>query len=293
LRDLADGPGKFEAAFVEVEGCDGALRVLRGGRADSGGNVVVLLHGRGHAGPMWFPIMGALAARARVLAVDLPGFGLSGTPPALGRRASAEDALSFFAGPVEAALAREVETGDAHRFVLVGHSLGGLVCAEVALRARVPVSRLALIDAMGMGPHMTRAARIFFRLHPERLAAIVGRRLFDRLNPPAPTPLGRRVAHLEHELFRARPEARRAAARAFDLFCPLAGVVFNRREDFARLGVSTMLLWGQLDPALPIENAAIARMRLPASELVAFPAFGHSPHLEAPEEVLPHLLTLF
>jgi pimeloyl-ACP methyl ester carboxylesterase len=292
LRELADGPGHFEAAFVEAPGCDGPLRVLRGGRADAAGDVVVLLHGRGHAAPMWFPIMGALAERARVLAVDLPGFGLSGTPPALSWRARPEAGLGFFVEPVEAVLAREVETGGARRFVVVGHSLGGLVGAELALRARVPVARLALIDAMGMGPLMTRAGRVFFRLHPERLAAILGRRLFERLNPPAPTPLGRRVADLEHELFGARPQARRAAARAFDLLCPLVGVVFNRGELFARLNVSTVLLWGQLDPALPAENAAIARSRLPVVELVAFPALGHSPHLEAPEKVLPHLLGL-
>ena len=271
----------------------GALRLLRGGVAPHGGETVVLLHGRGHAAPVWFPCWPALAARHSLLAIDLPGFGQSAAPavPARGRRPDAETALAAFVDPIEACLAAEVAGGRPSGLALVGHSLGGLVALELALRARLPVRRLVLIDAMGLGPPMTRAGRVFFRLHPERLLRWLGPRLFGRLNPSPPTPLGRRVAALELELL-ATPTAapaRAAAARAFDALCPLSGPAFHRRARLPEIAAPVFVLWGARDAALPpaLVSEACAELRVARSLILER---GHSPHLEAPEEVLPPLL---
>jgi pimeloyl-ACP methyl ester carboxylesterase len=288
LRELAQTAG-VEVSGAPVPGCHVELRALRAGRAAAGGQVVVLLHGRGHAGSVWFPHIEALAARQPVLAPDLPGFGASGAAP-LGPGAGPEDAVGFFVDPIEALLAGEIAAGRARSFVLVGHSLGGLVAVELALRGRLPVVRLALIDPMGLGPLMTLGGRLFFRLHPERLATALGRRLFERLNRSPPTPLGRRIAALEYELLTARSPSRRTAARAFDLLCPLTGPVFSRREDLSHLKGSVLVLWGERDAALPSANAGFAALRVAGAQIVSFPALGHSPHLEAPHQVLPALL---
>lgn len=270
----------------------GALRLLRGGVASGGGETVVLLHGRGHAAPVWFPCWLALSARHRLLAIDLPGFGQSAAPalPA-GRRLDAETALAAFVDPIEACLAAEVAAERAQGLALVGHSLGGLVALELALRARLPVRRLVLIDAMGLGPAMTGAGRVFFRLHPERLLRWLGPRLFGRLNPSPPTPLGRRVAALELELLAApiAAPARAAAARAFDALCPLWGPVFHRRARLSELAAPALLLWGARDAALPpaLVSAACAELRAAQSLILDH---GHSPHLDAPDEALPPLL---
>ena len=270
----------------------GALRLLRGGVAPGGGETVVLLHGRGHAAPIWFPCWPALAARHPLLAIDLPGFGQSEAPalPAR-RRLDAETALAAFVDPIEACLAAEVAAGRAPGLALVGHSLGGLVALELALRGRLPVRRLVPIDAMGLGPAMTGAGRIFFRLHPERLLRWLGPRLFGRLNPSPPTPLGRRVAALELELLAAptAATARAAAARAFDALCPLSGPVFHRRARLPELATPSFLLWGARDAALPpaLCSAACAELRAAQSRILAH---GHSPHLDAPDEAVPPLL---
>jgi pimeloyl-ACP methyl ester carboxylesterase len=294
LAELArDAPGG-----VRIETCvpssGGALRLVRGGAAAAaGGETVVLLHGRGHAAPIWFPCWPALAARHPLLAIDLPGFGQS-APPALPgrlRRSDAEMALGAFVDPIEACLAAEVAAGRASGLALVGHSLGGLVALELALRARLPVRRLVLIDAMGLGPAVTRAGRVFFRLHPERLQRWLGPRLFGRLNPSPPTSLGRRVAALELELLSApaAAPARAVAARAFDVLCPLFGPVFHRRGRLAEIAVPVFLLWGARDAALPAANAAAARAELRAATILIL-SQGHSPHLDAPEQALPPLL---
>ena len=308
LAELArDAPGGLRGEiWSPPDGAGGALRVLRGGRDTVGdsrrdgdgdraaGEAVVLLHGRGHAASIWFPCWPALAARHALIAVDLPGFGQSAAPigpPAAGVDGP-EAALAAFVDPVERLLQAEVTAGRAPAgFALVGHSLGGLIALELALRGRLPVRRLALIDGMGLGPGMTGSGRLFFRLHPERLARWLGARLFGRLNPSPPTPLGRRLAALELELLtdRAAAPARAGAARAFDALCPLIGPVFHRQARLGEIAAPVFLLWGERDAALPVAGATAARALLPAATGLIL-ARGHSPHLEAPDEALPPLL---
>lgn len=255
----------------------GTLRVLEGGE----GPPVVLLHGRGHAAPMWFSYLTVLARGRRVLAVDLPGFGLSSPPE--GALRTAEDGVRFFTEPVEELL----QTLAPGPVAVVGHSLGGLVAVELALRGKVPVERLVLIDSMGLGPEMTSLARGFFRAGPERVARTLGRRLFDRLLPPPETPLGRRLGALGYELL-AVPEGRPRAAKAFNTLVPLVGGVFHRGEQLASVKQPVLLVWGEKEDTLPVSLAVEAAKQLPEVRLLRVMA-GHSPHLERPEVVLPAL----
>src|SRR5262249_44751094 len=155
------------------------------------GPPVVLLHGRGHAAPMWWPLLPELGRQHRVVAFDLPGFGHSspglwaGAWPSPGARisilgplsaADQEAALRFFVDPIEDALVQM----DLARPAIVGHSLGGLVAIELALRGKVKPARLVLIGAMGLGPQAMFSSRLLFHLDPERLARLVGPSLWMR-----------------------------------------------------------------------------------------------------------------
>lgn len=255
----------------------GALRVLEGGE----GPPVVLLHGRGHAAAMWFSYLTVLARGRKVLAVDLPGFGLSSAPE--GALRTGEDGVRFFTEPVEELLA----TLAPGPVAVVGHSLGGLVALELALRRKVAVERLVLIDSMGLGPEMTPLARAFFRAGPERVAKTLGPQLFDRLLPPPETPLGRRLGALGYELL-AVPGGRPQAAKAFNTLVPLVGGVFHRGEQLETVKQPVLLVWGEKEDTLPVSLAVEASKRLPEARLLRV-VEGHSPHLERPEVVLPAL----
>lgn len=246
----------------------GELRLLEGGE----GRPVVLLHGRGNAASMWLPLLPELARRHRVLAVDLPGFGCSSVPQ--GPLKTAEDGLRFFVEPVEAVLSA-LAPGP---MTLVGHSLGGLVALELALRRRVPVGRLVLVDAMGLGPEMARDARLFFRVGPERVARVLGPKLFRRLAPLPDTAENRRMEALAYELLTV-PGGRPEATRAFNTLVPLTGGVFHRFERLGEVKLPTLLYWGEQDTVLPVSLAEAALKIMPEARLVRVPA-GHSPHLE-------------
>ncbi|HEX8821913.1 MAG TPA: alpha/beta hydrolase [Archangium sp.] len=282
------GPGPVEAELlgelapaVVARMCPlaggGALRVLEGGE----GPPVVLLHGRGHAASMWWPLLPELVREHRVLAVDLPGFGCSSVPQ--GPPRTAEDGLRFFVEPVEEVLS----TLAPGPLTLVGHSLGGLVSLELALRGRVPVERLVLVDAMGLGPEMALDARLYFRVGPERVARVLGPKLFGRIAPLPDTPPNRRLMAMEYELM-AVPGGRPEATRAFNTLVPLMGGVFHRVGRLGEVKQPTLLLWGEHDTVLPVSLAEGVEKVLPHARIARVPA-GHSPHLEQTDRVLSEL----
>ncbi|EPX63054.1 Menaquinone biosynthesis related protein, putative DHNA-CoA thioesterase [Cystobacter fuscus DSM 2262] len=273
LGELA--PGVVPRACPLAGG--GTLRLLEGGE----GPPLVLLHGRGSAASTWFPLLPALVREHRVLAVDLPGFG--GSPAAPGPLRTAEDGLRFFVEPVEAVLSA-LAPGP---MTLVGHSLGGLVALELALRGRVPVERLVLVDAMGLGPEMAREARLYFRVGPERLARVLGPKLFGRIAPLPDTPHRHRLMALDYELMTVSG-GRTRATRAFNTLVPLTGDVFHRRERLGEVKPPTVYLWGENDGVLPVSLAEAAVRAQPCARLVRVRT-GHSPHLEQPECLLSAL----
>src|SRR5437773_12474084 len=92
---------------------DGPVHVADFGGA---GPTMVLVHGLGGSHANWLAVGPALAAHARVLAPDLPGFGR--TPPA-GRAAHVHAGVA----PVGSL----PDPGAGGAAILVGHSMGGLI----------------------------------------------------------------------------------------------------------------------------------------------------------------------
>ncbi|AUX47464.1 alpha/beta hydrolase [Sorangium cellulosum] len=275
LEELAAGSPPF--VVRRRAALSATLRCLEGGS----GSPVVLLHGRGNAATTWFPLLPELARRHRVVALDLPGFGHASSPPFEG--GGFEEGLRFFVEPVEELLL-EMDLGGA---ALVGHSLGALVAAEIALRRRARPRKLALIAAMGVGPVMTASSRAYFRASPERLVRVLGAGLFRRVHPPRPTPLGERLAALHNELY-AVPDGRVAPVAAFNALFPAFGPVPHRLSRLGEIDIETLVLWGERDDVFPAPIGIAAAAAIPRSTLRLLP-LGHAPHLEDPALVLPEL----
>lgn len=116
----------------------GRLRYTKRGTAD---NAVLLIHGFGGDLDNWLFNADALAEKATVYALDLPGHGQStktlGDPTVGGL---AKVVLAFMDA---------VKVDKAH---LVGHSLGGAIAMEVARTHKNRVKTLTLISSAGLGP---------------------------------------------------------------------------------------------------------------------------------------------
>lgn len=104
---------------------------------------LVLVHGGAHGAWCWEPTVDLLDAPA--LAVDLPPKALRGVPAP--EQLPAELLSITLDDFVTSALA-DVDAVGIDRFVLVGHSMGGLTIAEMACRAADRVAHLVFVSCM-------------------------------------------------------------------------------------------------------------------------------------------------
>src|SRR2546425_7438444 len=130
---------RVQSGFVDI----GALRVhhMHGGR----GTAVVFVHGLGSSGYMeWRHTLESIAARHRVFAPDLPGYGRTDKP-------RARYTIPYFARFIS----RYMEDRGLRSAALVGTSLGGRIALEVALEQPRLVRKLVLVNTLGLGrPHV-------------------------------------------------------------------------------------------------------------------------------------------
>jgi pimeloyl-ACP methyl ester carboxylesterase len=146
-----DEPGRW------VAGRAGRLWVRTAGDA---GPAILLLHALGGSGAQWGPQLASLGDRFRVAAPDLRGHGRSASASDDGARsdeATAGGNGSEMAATSAASLDYSLESHAADalavadalgfdRFVVVGHSLGAAIAAEVAASAPSRVFALVLVD---------------------------------------------------------------------------------------------------------------------------------------------------
>ena len=100
---------------------------------------LVFVHGLGGQWQNWLENMPRAARERRVIALDLPGFGLSGMP-------REEITIPRYGRTVEALIER-LGLG---RVDIVGNSMGGYIGAEVAIQFPQRVDQLLLVSAAGI-----------------------------------------------------------------------------------------------------------------------------------------------
>ncbi|HEU0028483.1 MAG TPA: alpha/beta hydrolase [Ktedonobacterales bacterium] len=242
------------------------------------GEPLLMLHGRGNAAALFAPLFAPLAVQRRVIALDLPGWGLSDKPLFTGHHA--HDALDVWMGGALALLdALGLDQVD-----VLGHSMGGLTALGLALDHPARVSRLILVDSGGLGRTTPLDVRLFFWLKPERLFPLLGQRFMAW----ALAQDDARYRTLRDETFdfawavANQPDVIPSGGRAFDRWVNLTGVHFDLFDRLGDLEQPTLILWGERDRITPYADALKARRRITHGRLVAFTHCGHSPFAERP-----------
>jgi len=111
------------------------------------GPTIVLLPGSCSTGAAWRPVIAAWNDRFRTVTTSLLGYG--GTAE---RRTAADPSIGHEAAVAEAVIGRALDRAPGDRVPggrvhLIGHSFGGLVAVAVALRRRVPLASLTIVEA--------------------------------------------------------------------------------------------------------------------------------------------------
>nr|BFD81227.1 alpha/beta fold hydrolase [Streptomyces sp. Xyl84] len=243
------------------------------------GQPVLLLSGAASSARDWFPVMLDLGDTCRVLAPVLPGF--NGTGPLPGVK------------PVRMAvfLAGFLDALDIDGVIVIGHSYGGCVAAELAIAHPELVRRLVLVDASGLG----RAA------HPAAIAlSMLPSRAADLLSAFTSLP-GSEVAlafsallllrqpwrvPLQTWLAQARlTRSRQALRTSLAIFRECAELTGQRRDvlvvdRLARLLTPVLIVWGDTDTLLPAWQGRAAARRMRAGRFVQLTGAGHVSYLD-------------
>lgn len=247
-------------------------------QAGSDGSSVLLLHGIGCSVLEWERNIEALAARHRVFALDLLGFGLTDKPAdeTYTLRRLAQFVLEFMTAK---AIAR------AH---IAGNSLGGRLALECAAVAAQRVASLLLVDPAGM----ERRETLFeFRLATLPLLGEVftwpnrlGTKMLWRKAFAAPS------GFVTDELIAAKLSlARQPGAQAaflktlrgfldFRGFRP--GLVADLHAALPGIQAPTLVVWGREDRFVPPAHAEVLRRTLPNAEVQVWDGCGHAPQIE-------------
>ncbi len=269
---------------------DGPVHYLDFGGSASG-PVVVCVHGLAGSAVNWSAIAPLLAGHCRILAVDLPGHGLTRS---LGR--------GMDMAALRALLHRFIEAVPAGPVMLIGNSMGGMISLLEASAAPATVAGLVLVDPVlplvpampdrfvtpmlaayatpGLGPLLMRLRR---RQSPEGLvASVLSLCCVDASRVPAGV-LAQHVTVARQALMLPQTE-REIAAAARSVIAIFAGDLRGGayRRAIGSITCPVLLLHGECDRMVPIAVARAAARANPAWTLVEMPGVGHVPQLEAP-----------
>ena len=232
---------------------------------------IILVHGLGDNGAKdWRYLAPLLAGSFHVITFDLPGFG---------RSAKFNDLYSpdNYARLVDWVAANYARTP----FILIGHSMGGVIALDYATTHPHKLKLLVLIDAAGI-------------LHP----AAISKSLMDNYKPTWWSHLIPDSAQL-NKLLGFGIEDFYGVPLAIDL---ILSTEFTRRtflgedpakiaglamvqKDFSGLldqvSMPTLIIWGADDEIAPLRTGKILAALLPHARLEIIPESGHVPMLDA------------
>lgn len=249
---------------------------------------IVLLHGFGASIEHWRELMPLLGQDRDVYAVDLLGFGGS-------RKVAVNFGVPLWSQQIRDFLQTVVQ----RPVILMGNSIGSLVCAVVAQRdpalvmaiallslpdvaqrqAMIPAPVRPLVTAIEQGMMQPWLLRLIFRVARQRnvlnnwlkvaypsfseisdeLLGIIQAPTLDQDADQAFIALSRRVS---------QPD-----------FCP------PMRSVLPEIRCPMLLLWGELDRFVPVAIAPRLAALNPLITLKMLPELGHCPHDEAPDKV--------
>jgi len=242
------------------------------------GPPLVLLHGFAMHGGLFAPVLPALAGRARVHVVDLPGHGWSApvAPFDMGSIVAAVDAAIGAATDD----ATPGATTGGEPLTVLGWSLGGQIAMRWALARPGRIAKLVLVATTpsfvtrdGWSPAMA----------PATLA-----RFGDELSVAYRLTLQRFLTLQVQGSDEGRATLAALRARLFERGEPAPGVLAatlgmltanDLRSDLARIDVPALVIGGERDALVPVEATEHLAAALPRGTHVAIPGAAHAPFL--------------
>lgn len=245
------------------------------GPADPQAPVVVLIHAHFASLLMWDPWVEALRDRYRVVRFDMTSHGLTGPDP------TGDHSLNRTIELTE----KLIDSLGLQRFTLAGTSLGGTVAIHYAARHPERVERLVLISPGALNarvrgsdqpPKVPTWVNVFQYVTPRALPRYALRNGFGDKSK-----LSEELVTQWHELLL------REGNRKAELLRVRQYVSGDIEERIRAVQAPVLIMWGEKNPQVPVEQAQeVKRLltRSPDVRLIVYPGVGHMTVQEAPAE---------
>ncbi len=228
--------------------------------------LVLLLHGMSSAADVYREVMHELSDNFRLVAPDIPGFGLSEQAAPYTLQHLVEWLAAF-----RAALALP-------QMILIGHSFGGALATQYTVSYSQDVSRLLLVApailAGELVPEFLKRVGIALGLvelsgalsqSPAFAESQSGRPFYDPSKIDASV-WPRRRQYIEQS--RASGDVLKALA------------FHDMKAELGRIEQPVCLIWGKEDPVLPARQAEELALAIPSAAVEIWGETGHLPFLE-------------
>lgn len=251
---------------------DGGIRhvPIEGGFPSSPAYSILILHGWGGSQEKWRPVVERLKrAGEDVHIFDLPGFG--GTP--LATPWNLDDYCQYVKTYIESHHLRDL--------ILIGHSFGGRIAIKLVVQSGSLVRRLILIDAAGIketGGYAQIRKALFL------LLAKIGKRLISLVPSEQFHHVSKKILY------------RLAGVSDYQNANPVMKETMKHvlEEDLEpllpQIQLPTKIIWGENDRMTPLKDGKCMHELIKASQFVVLKGVGHSPHLQAPEQLVLEIL---
>lgn len=253
------------------------------------GPVVLLIHGEMDSVHAWEPWIETLRANFRVIAIDLPGAGLTGATHCVDDNTSTcADNLSQ--EYLEHTLEYFIEDLKLRDLNIAASSYGAFLAANYALKRPDNVEKLVLISPSG-----------FQQETPHSLTFATRTRVISRYFQPSVL-----ITNIINDFFTETPsvaDAKRFLHLSQGQGMQVSNIVqlqlveelmeHGTTSDFSAIDTETVVLWGELDAWSSFDLAERWSQTLPNAQLVTYPKLGHMLMLEQPEQTVADVSAYF
>ncbi|HEY4344887.1 MAG TPA: alpha/beta hydrolase [Parvibaculum sp.] len=243
------------------------------------GPVLVLIHGSNASLHTWEPWVALLGAKYRIVTMDMPGHGLTGAVP--GDDYSRAGMVAF-THQVLGKLALS-------HYAIGGNSMGGGVVAQYAEDYPGEVTALILVDAAGLPRKMQPGEKIPLGFRLARMPVL--NKIMLYVSPRSVFAEGLHKVFVDQSKVTEEMIDRYYDLNLYDGNRRATGIRFRLppsdeavSEKLGQIRAPTLILWGDKDGLIPVENAHEFQKRISGAKVVIYPNVGHVPMEEVPEK---------
>lgn len=260
-------PTNWHYSYFNEPVFNSQLVVLEAGSSHQ--DTLVFVHGLGEFGMKdWFDVIPALTERYHVIALDLPGFGLSAAPK--GRYTPTN-----FARVLDTVVSQYVSKP----FTLIGHSMGGAVSLRYASIYPDKVNKLILVNAAGILEKTAFVKHLSEIPSDESVIPKLFQKTLAQLNDFGASLVELGNLHDPASDFLQGNDATWNAliSNSPNLNAALSLVEEDFNQAIRELEVETDIIWGEKDTVAPLRTAKVLNANIKYSRLSVIQNAPHVP----------------